>query len=160
VAENGKETVLHSFTGSDGAYPYAGLVRDAAGNLYGTTYYGGARGYGTVFKVTETGKESVLYSFAGGIDGPDGALPCAGLVLDAKGNLYGTTIYGGTYGIGTVFKVAKNGKETVLHSFTHWPDGSGPYAGLLRDAKGNLYGTTVWGGSSECNCGVVFELTP
>src|SRR5271157_4984795 len=96
-------SVLYTFTGSpDGAFPVAGLVRDAQGNLYGTTQGGGARGAGTVFKVDTTGKETVLYSFTGGADG---AYPGAGLLRDAQGNLYGTTVYGGdlacTNGCGT-----------------------------------------------------------
>src|SRR5436190_2003791 len=94
-------TTLYSFTGSDGARPYAGLIADASGNLYGTTDNGGASGYGTVFKVTPTGTETVLYSFTGG---SDGAYPLAGLIADASGNLYGTTYLGGANGYGTVFK--------------------------------------------------------
>src|SRR5271157_1537235 len=114
-AQTYSETVLHSFTGypGDGATPYAGLVRDAQGNLYGTTFEGGASSAGTVFKVDTTGKESVLYSFTG--TGGDGAEPYAGLVQDAQGNLYGTTLQGGDlacnapFGCGTVFKVAPAG---------------------------------------------------
>ena len=149
-----KETVLYSFPGteSDGTYPDAGLVPDAAGNLYDTTFGGGASGAGTVFKLDKTGKETVLYSF----DGADGANPVAGLVWDAKGNLYGTT-YNGASGYGTVFKLEKTGKETVLHSFVG-TDGAHPYAGLVRDAKGKLYGTTYLGGSSDR--GTVWKLTP
>jgi uncharacterized repeat protein (TIGR03803 family) len=156
VDANSKETVLYSFTGTpDGSNPYTGyLVRDAQGNLYGTTQVGGAYGNGTVFKVDTTGKEMVLYSFTGG---GDGAEPYGGLVRDALlGNLYGTTIKGGAYGVGTVFKVDTTGKETVLHSFTGTAgDGAYPWAGLVRDAKGNLYGTTAAGGSAY---GTVFEV--
>lgn len=95
--------VLYSFTGtSDGAYPLAGLVRDAKGNLYGTTEQGGASGGGTVFEVDNTGKEMVLHSFN---SEPDGLTPYAGLVRDAQGNLYGTTSAGGNLGYGTVFKL-------------------------------------------------------
>jgi uncharacterized repeat protein (TIGR03803 family) len=166
LAKTGKETALYTFTGgSDGAHPaYEYLVRDAAGNLYGTTAYGGAytgdNGYGTVLKVDKTNKETVLYTFTGG---SDGANPYAGLVRDAAGNLYGTTLNGGASGLGTVFKLNKAGKETVLHSFTGGGgDGSYPYAGLVRDAKGNLYGTAYEGGSSGCylgyGCGVVFKV--
>jgi len=148
-------TVLYSFTGSsDGGDPYAGLLRDAAGNFYGTTDYGGASFAGVVFKVSKTGKETVLYSFTGGADG---AYPFAPLVRDAAGNLYGTTAQGGTSGDGVVFKVTKTGKETVLHSFTGGADGGYPYGGLLRDAAGNLYGTTEFGGSS--NDGLVFKIS-
>jgi uncharacterized repeat protein (TIGR03803 family) len=136
---------LYTFGGTtDGGYPNA-LVRDAAGNLYGTTISGGVgtcadgdlSGCGVVFRVTPAGKETVLYSFTGGADG---AAPQRGLLLDAKGNLYGTTASGGTYGFGTVFKVDQNGNETVLYSFTGGADGGNPYSGLVRDAQGNLYG--------------------
>jgi uncharacterized repeat protein (TIGR03803 family) len=128
--------VLHSFDGADGAYPYyAGLVRDAAGNLYGTTHYGGAHGWGVVFKLSPTGAETVLYSFTGGADG---GAPHAGLVRDAAGNLYGTTPLGGAeastycwyYGrvttCGVVFKLSADGTETVLHRFTGGADGGNP----------------------------------
>src|SRR5271157_770522 len=117
-------SVLYTFTGSpDGAYPIAGyLVRDAQGNLYGTTWLGGVPcnqtggGCGTVFKVDTTGEETVLYSFTG--TGGDGAEPLTGLARDAQGNLYGATVGGGAYGEGTVFKMDTALKETVLYSFT------------------------------------------
>lgn len=152
---NGNETVLHTFSigGGGGYYPQAGLLRDAAGNLYGTTNIGGASFWGTVFKLDKAGKFSVLYSFTGGVDG---GAPYAGLIGDAAGNLYGTTYIGGASGQGTVFKLDKNGNETVLHSFAGGADGSSPYAGLIRDAAGNLYGTTVYGGTS--NRGTIFKL--
>jgi uncharacterized repeat protein (TIGR03803 family) len=160
VDKTGKETVLHAFTGTsgggDGAYPYGGLVRDAQGNLYGTTVEGGAYGNGTVFKVDAAGKETVLYSFTEG-EG-DGENPYAGLVL-AAGNLYGTTYYGGAYGQGTVFKVSTKGKETVLYNFGNPElmfDGAFPFAGLVRDSSGNLYGTTYGGGASDS--GTVFMV--
>jgi len=159
-------TVLYSFTGgADGGYPYDGLIQDASGNLYGTTYQGGTYGYGTVFMVDQTGKETVLYSFAGA--GGDGANPYAGLVQDASGELYGTTYGGGASGYGTVFMLDQTGKETVLYSFTgSGGDGANPYAGLLQDASGNLYGTTYYGGHGGAGCrhrkptgcGTVFEL--
>jgi uncharacterized repeat protein (TIGR03803 family) len=160
----GKESVLYSFTGTggDGVDLRAGLVRDVQGNLYGTTYKGGAYGYGTVFKVDTTGKETVLYSFTG--IGGDGAFPVSGLVPDSQGNLYGTTSLSGAYGYGTVFKVDTTGKETVLYSFTGTGgDGAGPYGDLVLDAQGNLYGTTFGGGDPACNgiygaCGTVFKL--
>jgi len=156
----GKETALYTFTGgADGANPFAGLIMDAAGNLYGTTLYGGGSNSGTVFEIDSTGKETVLHSFTGGADGGN---PQAGLVLDQAGNLYGTTQHGGTYLKGTVFKIAKNGEETVLRSFSGPPDGAYPVAGLVLDAAGNLYGTTFQGGNaSACysaGCGVVFKL--
>lgn len=149
--------VLYSFTGgADGAYPMAGLVQDAQGNLYGTTNGGGAYGAGTVFKIDPTGKESVVYTFKGS---PDGANPWAGVVLDSQGNLYGTTWGGGTSGAGTVFKVDPSGNETLLHSFTNIPDGASPRAGVVLDAQGNLYGTTSGGGGPE-GYGTVFKVDP
>jgi len=155
VTKTGKETVLYSFTnGLDGGYPFGGLVRDSSGNLYGTTYSGGASSVGTVFKVTKTGTETVLYNFAGGADGE---YPYAGLVRDTSGNLYGTTSEGGHSNVGTVFKVTPTGHETVLYSFAGGKDGANPFAGLVRDTKGNLYGTTEAGGAS--GVGTVFELT-
>ena len=148
--------VIYSFAGgSDGADPLAGLVRDAASNLYGTTYAGGDYGSGTVFKLDTTGKEAVLHSFSGG---PDGGYPYAGLILDAAGNLYGTADSGGSSGGGIVFKISSAGKETVLHSFKGGKDGEYPYASVIRDAVGNLYGTTYGGGAS--GWGTVFEIDP
>jgi uncharacterized repeat protein (TIGR03803 family) len=148
-------TVLHNFTGTpDGSAPYASLIRDQEGNLYGTTDTGGASGAGTVFKVGKSGTETVLYSFTGG---SDGANPFAELLRDAAGNLYGTTANGGTAGLGTVFKLSKAGKETVLHSFAGGTDGCYPYGGLLRDSVGNFYGTTEVCGAS--GVGTVFKLS-
>jgi uncharacterized repeat protein (TIGR03803 family) len=151
-------TLLYSFKGgTDGATPRAGLVRDAAGNLYGTTVRGGASDLGAVFKLDTTGAETVLYSFAGV---PDGANPYAALVRDSAGNLYGTTLKGGSSDFGTVFRLDTTGLETVLHSFTG-PDGQYPWARLVRDSAGNFYSTTKNGGSSNnCSggCGTVFKL--
>ncbi len=148
-------TVLYNFAGSpDGANPFAGLVRDAAGNLYGTTYTGASSGYGTVFKVEPNGTETVLYSFTGVADGGS---PVGGVVRDAAGNLYGTTEYGGSSGNGVVYKVDPSGTETVLYSFAGGTgDGCGPYGGLVRDKDGNLYGTTPSCGAS--NLGTVFKV--
>jgi uncharacterized repeat protein (TIGR03803 family) len=164
----GKETVLYRFTGGvDGGLSLAGLIRDSAGRLYGTTNIGGAFDNGTVFKVSTTSKEAVLHSFDGGT--ADGDFPVAALIRDAAGNLYSTTYSGGNtrfcapYGCGTVFKVDKNGKETVLHDFKGGSDGANPSAVLLRDGAGNLYGTTFAGGGSGCTgigCGTVFKLDP
>ena len=161
LGPNGEETVLHNFAGSptDGAgpSPYAPLISDASGNLYGTTGGGGASDGGVVFKVDPAGKESVLYNFTGG---PDGGNP-AGLVQDAAGNLYGTTTAGGAYGQGVVFKLDPTGKETVLYTFTGGADGAGPYATLVRDDAGNLYGITSRGGSFSSggrSFGVVFKV--
>jgi len=165
IDSSGVESTLYTFTGTpDGSTPLGGLVRDTAGNLYGLTFTGGTTGNGTVFKLDTTGKETVLYSFAGV---PDGAGPNAGdLILDASGNLFGTTGGGGTTGNGAVFELDPTGKETVLYSFTGLADGAWPLGGLVMDGKGNLYGTTVNGGVSGCNfgygstqCGVVFKLT-
>jgi uncharacterized repeat protein (TIGR03803 family) len=149
---SGNETVLYDFGGnSDGANPVADLVRDAAGNLYGTTYYGNS---GTVFEVDKDGNHTVLYGFSGGADGGN---PAAGLVRDASGNLYGTTRYGGQYDSGTVFELASADRETVLHSFGSQGDGAYSVGGLVRDAAGNLYGTTGWGGAY--GYGTVFKLS-
>jgi uncharacterized repeat protein (TIGR03803 family) len=152
----GKQTVLHSFAGgADGkfSYVYGSLVRDKAGNFYGTTLAGGGSNQGTVFKVDATGRETVLYKFSGGADG---GFPYAGLVLDKKGNMYGTTYLGGSSGQGTVFKLTTTGQEIVLYNFTGGADGGNPTARLLQDKNGNLYGTTYYGGL--LNAGVVFKL--
>jgi uncharacterized repeat protein (TIGR03803 family) len=150
----GQETVLHAFTGgADGSQPYAGLVRDKAGNLYGTTWMGGEYDLGVVFKVTATGRFSVVHSFSG----PGGAYAFPGpLVLDAEGNLYGTTALGGDNDQGTVYKVDPTGTEVVLYSFIGGSDGSKPQAGVIRDEEGNLYGTTLSGGAE--GYGTVFKL--
>jgi len=153
----GKEHVLRSFAGTpDAEDPYSGLIRDKAGNFYGTTLYGGTQGgFGTVFKLHPGGKETILHSFAGTPDGED---PRSVLVRDGAGNLYGMTQYGGTNGgYGTVFKLDAKGKVTLLHSFSGTPDGEDPYAGLLRDRAGNLYGTTMFGGTGG-GFGTVFRL--
>jgi uncharacterized repeat protein (TIGR03803 family) len=166
--------VLYSFTGKpDGYEPYGGLVRDGAGNLYGTTmlggtgscvYYGQQLGCGTVFEVRPKGEESVLYSF-GTKNSPDGSSPEANLVRDSQGNLYGTTFFGGNdscsddnqyLGCGVVFRIDTAGKETVVYRFGNSPDGANPYAGLVIDG-GTLYGTTVSGGAY--NGGTVFKVT-
>jgi uncharacterized repeat protein (TIGR03803 family) len=165
LSPSGKETVLHSFTGTrgDGAFPMSPLVRDAAGNLYGTTEYGGiyggaclVQGCGIVFKVTPTGKETVLHQFTD--TAGDGMNPWQGLVRDSAGNLYGTTYLGGAYGRGTVFKLDAAGTETVLYNFgVNNPDALDPYVGsLLRDSAGNLYGTTST--DSYQSAGAVFRL--
>jgi uncharacterized repeat protein (TIGR03803 family) len=156
LSKAGKEKVLYSFTGgADGANPVAGVIRDSAGNLYGTTLSGGTAKFGVVYKVDTTGNETVLYTFTGGADGGE---PRAGVVFDAVGNLYGTTSGGGAANAGVVFKLDTAGSETVLYSFTGGADGSHPYAGVILDAAGNLYGTTANGGIK--NCGVVFEIKP
>ncbi len=170
LAPNGSggwtETVLHSLgNGTDGQYPYASLIVDSGGNLYGTTVRGGIHSLGTVFELKSNGSggwtETVLHSFGNGTDGTD---PYGGLIFDGAGNLYGTTISGGIHGFGTVFEMKPNGSggwtETVLRSFAgsfHETEGANPYGGLILDSAGNLYGTTLNGGISE---GAVFELSP
>ena len=153
VDKFGNETVLYSFSGgSDGKNPVAGLIGDAAGNIYGTTEYGGLSGIGTVFKLGNNHKLTVLHSFAPG--STDGQVPVGGLIRDSAGNLYGTTQYGGASSQGTVFKIDASGHFTILHSFTG-NDGANPAAGLVRDSAGNLYGTTQYGGTGM---GVIFKL--
>jgi len=161
----GTETVLHSFTGydgtGDGALPDSALLRDNAGNLYGTTFYGGGDGTGcggscgTVFELDTSGTETVLYSFAGGT--ADGCNPYGGVIRDKLGNFYGTTTSCGSFGQGTVWKLSKDGKETLLHSF-NGADGASPnFGNLLMDKQGSLYGVTQEGGSA--NRGVVYKLS-
>jgi len=178
VTPSGNESVLYgfgkrhiTFTDRDGINPVGGVVLHKDGNLYGTTYEGGAYGYGVVFKLTLTGKATILYSFCSQHNCTDGAKPEAGIVFDQKGNLYGTTAEGGAYGCGgdgcgVVFRLSPGGMETVLYSFctlSSCVDGAGPLAGLVRDKAGNLYGTTISGGTGGDGYvgeGVVFKLTP
>jgi uncharacterized repeat protein (TIGR03803 family) len=150
-------TILYSFAGSaagDGAYPLGPLTMDTAGNIYGTTFGGGASRYGTVFELDSTGHESVLYSFS---NGTDGGSPYGGVVRDLQGNLYGTTYQGGI-GVGTVFELESSGHESVLFDFPDYKSGGFPTSSLVRDSSGNLYGVTTWGGC--CSQGVVFKVTP
>jgi uncharacterized repeat protein (TIGR03803 family) len=161
IAPTGTETVLYNFTGqcngscSDGAYPEAVLL-DVDGTLYGTTEEGGTNNYGTVFTITPSGTETVLYSFKGGAM-KDGQFPQAGLI-NVKGTLYGTTYLGGPKQHGTVFAVTPAGTETVLHRFApRSGDGANP-AAVLIDLKGELYGTTFDGGAN--NYGTVFAIAP
>ena len=159
------ETVFN-FPATDGSSAIGRLVLDSQGNLYGTTFEGGAYGVGAVFELTPVNgrwRSKLIYSFQGGTDG---AFPREGLISDAAGNLYGETGQGGTCatvgGCGTVFAVIRqpNGRwrERVLYSFQNSPDGMEPYGGLTLDSAGNLYGTTISGGSS--GFGTVFMLTP
>jgi uncharacterized repeat protein (TIGR03803 family) len=153
---------LYSFDSTDGANPYAGLVQGTDGNFYGTTYVGGHNNYGTVFKITPSGKLTTLYSFCSKSSCADGARPYAGLVQGTNGDFYGTTGEGGGVGSGTVFKITPSGKLTTLHSFDG-KDGSGPYAALVQGANGDFYGTTLQGGAGTActaNCGTVFEISP
>jgi uncharacterized repeat protein (TIGR03803 family) len=174
VAGGWQETVLHNFTNnhSDGWSPYAGFIADSAGNLYSTTYYGGSEpmGGGTVFMMsnTPTGwQESILYNFR---CEADGCSPYSSLARDSAGNLYGTTVGGGTNrGAGVVYKLTlgSNGTYTqsVIHSFGSGNDGLYPYGNPILDSNGNLYGTTDFGGggtNSGCSngCGTVYKLIP
>jgi uncharacterized repeat protein (TIGR03803 family) len=162
------ETVIYNFclqsSCVDGETPYGSLVADSSGNhLYGTTYQGGANGFGEVYELTNSGgtwSQTVIYSFTG-TSNSDGAYPYDGLLLDSSGNLFGTTLYGGASNEGSVFELSKSGstwKETVLHSFDNisGSDGSNPYGALVSDAAGNLYGTTQGGG--KLGGGIVFQL--
>ncbi len=165
-------TALYSFTGPpDAIFPYTDLIRDAKGNLYGATFYGGyadcyhGAGCGTVFMVAGSGNETVLYAFCPNHDTcPDGENPQGSLVRDRLGNLYGTASNGGGRGYGAVFRVDKNGNETVLYSFAGGSDGAIPQSNLVRDPEGNLFGTTEYGGGNGCTnrqgCGTLFKLTP
>ena len=157
AADAARFHVLHTFLdGDDGATSNAPVILDRKGNIYGTALQGGASNNGVIFKITPTGNESILYSFAGG---SDGSKPEAGLVRDGSGNFYGTTNLGGGADQGTVFKLASDGTEAVLHAFSGGSDGGYPQANLLRDKAGNLYGTTVSGGGGcSDGCGTIFEV--
>jgi len=173
ISASGSFRVLHNFAGNDGNgnVPMAGLVLGSDGNFYGTTFGGGANGYGTVFKITPAGTLTTLYSFNGG----DGANPHAPLILATDGNFYGTTVGGGHNGncdgldsCGTVFKITPAGVLTTLYNFcsqTNCTDGKNPYGGLVQASDGNFYGTT-WMGGTNCTpgfnggCGTVFKITP
>jgi uncharacterized repeat protein (TIGR03803 family) len=168
ITPGGKLTTLYSFCSqsgcTDGGYPEAGLVQATNGDLYGTTYGGGARGYGTVFKITPSGTLTTLYSFCSQSGCTDGAAPHAGLVQATNGDLYGTTFAGGancSYPCGTVFKITPGGTLTTLYSFCSQAgctDGEDPEAGLVQAANGDLYGTTSAGGAHSG--GAVFKITP
>ena len=157
--------VIHAFTGKkDGALGSLGaLVFDAVGNLYGTAELGGPAGAGSVYELSPNGhgawKASVLYNFGGM---PDASNPYGGLIFDSTGNLYGTTYFGGQYGMGTVFQLSHgpNGawQENILHNFLGGTDGSFPTTTLLFDSASTLYGTTSTGGRPSCDCGTVFDM--
>jgi uncharacterized repeat protein (TIGR03803 family) len=171
------EKVLHSFGGSDGGDPAAGLIIDHGGNLYGTTLVGGKYNRGTVFKLVRDGggwKEYSLHDFTGG---SDGALPYSSLTFDAFGNLYGTTEFGGITsncvfqfiwtGCGLVFELtpATSGpwNETVLYSFLGGNDAGNPDGDVIFNSEGNLFGTAAGGSATNCygvGCGTVFEISP
>ena len=158
----GREIQIHQFGhGTDGAQPIGGVVLDSAGNFYGTTSLGGTYNNGTVFEEKQSGgkwTESVIHNFTGGNDGTN---PPAGVTLDAHGNLYGTTSFGGAHGDGVVYKLSPHGsgwKQTVLHTFRGASDGQNPVGGVVLDKAGNLYGTTFDGGVN--GGGTVYELSP
>jgi uncharacterized repeat protein (TIGR03803 family) len=171
ITPSGTLTTLHSFDGTDGFDPNAGLVQAANGDLYGTTAYGandacnlGFRGCGTIFKITPSGTLTTLHSF----DGTDGSTPEAGLVQGANGDLYGTTWLGGPSNIigGTIFKITPSGALTTLYSFCSQgdpcTDGYEPN-GLVQATNGDFYGTTFGGGAAggACvGCGTIFKITP
>ena len=168
--------VVYNFHGgSDGEYPSGRLYFDSKGNAYGTTQEGGSSkcNCGTVYELSPSQggwKETVLYRFNNNRNHIDGLTPYSGLIADAAGNLYGTSITGGTYSWGTVYELSPNSHgywtERVLWSFqspTLGTDGSLIYGALAIDASGNLYGATLYGGSTGCSglgCGTVFELSP
>ena len=153
------EKVMHSFgQGTDGQEPIGGVIFDKAGNFYGTTLLGGASGNGTVYEVTHSGVESVIYSFTGGSDAVN---PAAAVTFDAQGNLYGTTSFGGANGVGAIYEVSPSDSgwtETVLYSFQGLNDGQNPLGGVILDVAGNIYGGTFDGGIN--GGGTVYELSP
>ena len=166
ITPQSKEVVLHSFTGgADGSGPQGGLVMDALGNLYGTTFSGGASGNGTVFELIRpkvkggAWTEQVLYSFK---TGTDGANPVSGVTFDKAGHLYGTTSAGGAYSYGTVFQLTHSSSgwtENILYQFQLQNDGGTPWAGIVVDASGNLYGATTQGGWGADGGGTIFKLS-
>jgi uncharacterized repeat protein (TIGR03803 family) len=156
VTPAGAETVLWSFSvGIDGQAAFGSLVQASDGNLYGTTFQGGPNGFGTAFRLTLAGVETVLHSFGSGSDGQN---PYGGLVQGSDGNLYGTTAGGGAQNLGTVFSLTTAGSETVLYSFGNIPDAQFPYGSLVQATDGNLYGMTNGGGANSA--GTVFRITP
>jgi uncharacterized repeat protein (TIGR03803 family) len=155
----GKLTPLYSFDYTEGAYPVGTLIQANNGNFYGTTYSWGTKGSGTVFQITPTGVLTTLHNFAGLPN--DGANPDAGLVQSADGNFYGTTPFGGSgtscdAGCGTIFRIAQDGKLTILHNF-NYADGAEPIGGLVLATDGNFYGTTASGANGF---GTFFRITP
>jgi uncharacterized repeat protein (TIGR03803 family) len=157
ITPAGSETVLYVFIGGigDGAWPTAALIQGSDGNLYGTTTGGGAYGWGTVFKLTPGGTETILHSFN---PSSDGAQPYAGLIEGNDGNYYGVTLWDSMRGGGTVFQITPDGILTLLHDFAGGSDGANPYSGLILASDGNFYGTTQNGGASTA--GTVFQITP
>jgi len=165
----GKEAVLYSFSGtSDGSTPNASLTRDSKGNFYSTTFSGGKYGNGVVFELarpkapSKVWTETVLYNF--GANHEDGAEPIAGVTFDKEGNLYGTTSVDGQYSYGNVYQLVPGTSgwtENILHQFELLSDGGTPYAGIVIDTAGNLFGATTEGGQGGTNGGgTVFEISP
>jgi uncharacterized repeat protein (TIGR03803 family) len=171
ITPSGKMTTIYNFCSqnncSDGSTPRAALVQGADGDFYGTTYQGGAAGggFGTVFKMTPSGKLTTLYTFCAQFypsECRDGADPLGALVQATNGDFYGTTYGGGAYGQGTVFKITPRGKLTTLYSFcsqSGCPDGQGPFAGLVQGTSGDFYGTTTSDFGAGPNRGTVFKIT-
>ena len=160
MSPSGSLTTLHNFGGADGSQPLAGLAAGSDGNFYGTTNLGGSHGAGSVFKVTPSGQFTILHSFCSKAACADGQSSYAGLIQASDGNLYGTTLSGGTQGRGTVFKITKGGTFSTLYSFcaqSGCADGEFPQTGLVQASNGNLYGTTILGGAY--GSGTIFELT-
>ena len=160
ISSTGTESTLYGFLGgTEGMFPYGSLTYSVNGTLYGTTsVLSGSgtceAGCGTVYSLTTTGTHNIIHAF----NGSDGQAPDAALLQDSKGNLYGTTFDGGLYGFGAVFTVNSSGQERVLYNFTGAGDGANPHSTLLRDSKGNLYGTTESGGAH--GYGTVFKIAP
>jgi len=155
-------TTLHSFTGADGANPYAGLVQGLDRNLYGTTIDGGAYGSGNVVQINQSGEVKSLYDFCAQAGCTDGQYPVSTLVMGPDGDFYGTTQNGGLYNYGSVFKISTKGTLTTLHSFDIF-DGVSPYGSLLLASNGNFYGTTNEAGAcitTGSGCGTVFTISP
>ena len=154
ITPSGTLTTLYSFACSGGCGPLGGLIQASDGNFYGTTSAGGTHQIGgTVFKITPSGTETMLYSFACS----DGCYSYAGVIQGSDGNFYGTTSIGGANNDGTVFKITPHGTLTFLHTFQR-SDGADPYAGLIQASDGNFYGTTYVGGANDD--GTVFKITP
>lgn len=164
IASDGTETILYPFTGgTDGGDPVSGLTVDASGNLYGTTSGYGAHRKGTVYEFTTGGVLTTLYAFCALANCTDGATPDATPTLDNAGDVYGTTVLGGTDGKGTVWKLTSGGAESVLYSFCsqqNCADGASPTGGVSLYQKTYVVGVTPYGGSTACSqgCGVGFEV--
>ena len=164
ISANGQATVLHTFNDSDGSLPRTDLTLSGS-TLYGTTFGGGSIGAGTIFKISTDGSGfKSLYSFTGGDDGSN---PASGVIRDSQGNLYGTTQYGGMFLSGVLYRLSPSGTLTPLHGFTGGSDGAMPMAEPIMEASGNLYGTTEFGGDNAGNCvglssgcGVVYKVAP